>query len=638
MAKVSIGLHRSSLLWTATTSKIYRFEETFGGQVPGEGRVCQCHAVSEGPLVVPSNKTRLISADNVSRSSARAMSEEGRFVRSQPYSDDFKNGVRYDYASMHAGARLVTHAKGLLHAKAVLSPDKSLYMLSPCETRSWFVISLLEDIFVEYVGLVTLELFASGYRHVQILGSNQYPTEAWRLLGELETNATSNYELFDVGSRCQRLAEECWVRFLKIRVLSHHRMEDNSFCALTRFQVFGATATNYIAKERTAEDRRDRRLCCQEVARAAALPPSLGRESQPSPGSKDSKESESEEKFDSAKSLTDLISCLNTMLALVVQLFTEQSARMKTLEERSNEGPPEVSHSWPIERPLLGNDVRKCGKSGSSECPEEELNADVRDALLSLWEQLQVLLYYPLDVPWDRILLIIVSIWLLLSRISSALGRSSVRMTSPEVEVHEVNPTPRRSNTSKGSSRHGSAKKDRDDTNRTVSGASGRRLQRELQKELRSSRERRNAEAQNDTPRNGEAVRIASRRRRSRSLERERREQGERSSSDSSRTDVQRNNLRAFEILCRQLPQTPPLHHRSRFHRPLLQIRLRKPFFRFFLSSKIKSMGLVDSELRDSGLQILHRFMWMFDDVCSVEGFDIFPCLCEVFVPRLSPT
>ena len=29
---------------------------------------------------------------------------------------------------------------------------------------------------------------------------------------------------------------------------------------LDRFQVFGATATNYIAKERTAEDRRDRRV------------------------------------------------------------------------------------------------------------------------------------------------------------------------------------------------------------------------------------------------------------------------------------------------------------------------------------------------------------------------------------------
>ncbi|CAJ1342618.1 unnamed protein product, partial [Effrenium voratum] len=87
----------------------------------------------------------------------------------------------------------------------------------------------------------------------------RYPTETWRLLGEIESNFSSNYEIFDVGSRCQRLAEECGVGFLKIRVLSHHRMED-SFCALTRFQVFGATATNYVAKERTAEDQRDRRV------------------------------------------------------------------------------------------------------------------------------------------------------------------------------------------------------------------------------------------------------------------------------------------------------------------------------------------------------------------------------------------
>ena len=49
----------------------------------GERRVCHCNAGRPtGPLVVPSNETRLVSADNVSRSSARAMSEEGRFIRS----------------------------------------------------------------------------------------------------------------------------------------------------------------------------------------------------------------------------------------------------------------------------------------------------------------------------------------------------------------------------------------------------------------------------------------------------------------------------------------------------------------------------------------------------------------------------
>ncbi|CAJ1433768.1 unnamed protein product, partial [Effrenium voratum] len=262
LGEVRFGLETAwaaETLW-AKNGLVFCSADTFSAAEKSPPRRCECRGAEGdegggGPLVVPSRGSRL--ASNVS---SRRPVEEGRFIRSQPYSDDFLNGVRYDYASMHAGARLVTHAKGLLHAKSVLSPDKSLYMLSPCQTRTWFVISLLEDIFVEHVGLITLELFASGYRHLQILGSNQYPTETWRLLGEIESNFSSNYEIFDVGSRCQRLAEECWVGFLKIRVLSHHRMEDNSFCALTRFQVFGATATNYVAKERTAEDQRDRRV------------------------------------------------------------------------------------------------------------------------------------------------------------------------------------------------------------------------------------------------------------------------------------------------------------------------------------------------------------------------------------------
>ncbi|CAE8615683.1 unnamed protein product [Polarella glacialis] len=222
-------------------------------------RICECSLLPlRRALVVPSNETRLASADKKGRASVRAA--EGRFMRSTAYSDDFLNGVQYDYASERAGARLVTHAKGLLHAKAVVSPDKSQYMLADCDARTWFVVSLLEDLFLQHIGLVHLELFASGFRHLQILGSSKYPTEQWRLLGEIESNSTAAYELFDIGSRCTRMADLCWVRFLKVRVLSHHQVEDNSFCALTRFQAFGSTQMTYIAEERTAEDERDRRI------------------------------------------------------------------------------------------------------------------------------------------------------------------------------------------------------------------------------------------------------------------------------------------------------------------------------------------------------------------------------------------
>ncbi|CAE8678037.1 unnamed protein product [Polarella glacialis] len=222
-------------------------------------RICECSLLPlRRALVIPSNETRLASADKKGRASVRAA--EGRFMRSTAYSDDFLNGVQYDYASERAGARLVTHAKGLLHAKAVVSPDKSQYMLADCDARTWFVVSLLEDLFLQHIGLVHLELFASGFRHLQILGSSKYPTEQWRLLGEIESNSTAAYELFDIGSRCTRMADLCWVRFLKVRVLSHHQVEDNSFCALTRIQAFGSTQMTYIAEERTAEDERDRRI------------------------------------------------------------------------------------------------------------------------------------------------------------------------------------------------------------------------------------------------------------------------------------------------------------------------------------------------------------------------------------------
>lgn len=56
-----------------------------------------------------------------------------------------------------------------------------------------------------------------------VLGGCGRP-EAWR--GQVESNATAPYELFDVGARCRRQTESCWVRYIKVRVLSHHEMED----------------------------------------------------------------------------------------------------------------------------------------------------------------------------------------------------------------------------------------------------------------------------------------------------------------------------------------------------------------------------------------------------------------------------
>eukprot|EP00928_Gymnodinium_smaydae_P019832 TRINITY_DN17638_c0_g1_i1.p1 TRINITY_DN17638_c0_g1~~TRINITY_DN17638_c0_g1_i1.p1 ORF type:complete len:1041 (-),score=113.25 TRINITY_DN17638_c0_g1_i1:202-3294(-) len=236
-------------------------------------RGCECRAVAPKPLLVipgrdtaPARETeesaqRTANADEsaTGKTIGSSFSSE-RFIKGTRYPDHFMNGVSFDYASVGAGARIVTHAKGMRNAKAILTSDKETYMLAPCESRPWFVLSLLEDLFLEHVGLVSLELYASGFRHVQILGSSSYPTLEWRLLGELETSPVSRYEAFDIGSRCRRKKDACWVRFIKVRVLSHHHLEENSFCALTRLQMFGSTQITYLAEARNKEDEVDRRV------------------------------------------------------------------------------------------------------------------------------------------------------------------------------------------------------------------------------------------------------------------------------------------------------------------------------------------------------------------------------------------
>eukprot|EP00929_Paragymnodinium_shiwhaense_P088939 TRINITY_DN49239_c0_g1_i1.p1 TRINITY_DN49239_c0_g1~~TRINITY_DN49239_c0_g1_i1.p1 ORF type:complete len:1686 (-),score=371.71 TRINITY_DN49239_c0_g1_i1:130-5187(-) len=226
--------------------------------LPQGPRVCQClSAASPGHLVVPGK-----AAVPPPRPAGPAQEHtvQPRFIKGAAYQDKFLNGLSFDYASNRAGGRLVTHSKGIRSARAILGSDMTEYMLAPCSSRPYFVVSLLEDLFLEHIGLVSLEYFASGFRHLQILGSSTFPTTQWRLLGEIETSPTASHELFDIGSRCRHQTDMCWVRFLKVRTLSHHHMVDNSFCAITRLQAFGSTQITYIAEERKKEDEVDRRV------------------------------------------------------------------------------------------------------------------------------------------------------------------------------------------------------------------------------------------------------------------------------------------------------------------------------------------------------------------------------------------
>ena len=167
------------------------------------------------------------------------------FIRGSPYSASSAK-LLVDHANSQAGGKIVAHSDGLRGVSDILAVDGNRYLLSLCANHVWFTVRLADEIFVEKIGLIATELFASTFRHIQILGSRQYPTNEWRVLGEIETNPMETQEWFDLSAASQ--CSKCYVKYLKLRVLTHHALEGYGNCALTRLQVFGSTVLQSLDK------------------------------------------------------------------------------------------------------------------------------------------------------------------------------------------------------------------------------------------------------------------------------------------------------------------------------------------------------------------------------------------------------
>jgi len=160
-----------------------------------------------------------------------------------------------DYASHAAGAKILDSSPGMISPSHILKGDPSAYMLAPCtKTSTSFVIGLAEVISLEKIGFISLEFFASQFRHIQILGSSTFPTDRWRILGEVELALSKTHQIFDLEPRCREQENGCWVRFLKIRILSQYNMDNSIYCALTNIQVFGSTVLKELDKKFELED------------------------------------------------------------------------------------------------------------------------------------------------------------------------------------------------------------------------------------------------------------------------------------------------------------------------------------------------------------------------------------------------
>ncbi|KAG8464803.1 hypothetical protein KFE25_010171 [Diacronema lutheri] len=176
---------------------------------------------------------------------------------------------RFNYGAFDAGARLVASNPEAKSASAILKGDRDQYMLNPCAARKWVVVALPEDIKVDAVSLSNHELFASSVHEWQLLGSMKYPTELWFELGKFEAADSKQPQDFI-------LTQPNWARYLKLRLISHHRTEH--YCTLSQLSVYGQTVMDDFAEamELQRENLEEMRARVQSAAARGNAEPSVG--------------------------------------------------------------------------------------------------------------------------------------------------------------------------------------------------------------------------------------------------------------------------------------------------------------------------------------------------------------------------
>ncbi|XP_024529126.1 SUN domain-containing protein 4 [Selaginella moellendorffii] len=135
-------------------------------------------------------------------------------------------GEEFNFAAASHGAQIVTSSSD----GGNLLKDK--YFRSPCKAKEKsFVLKLAEEVLVDTVVIENHELYSSNPRELEVLGTLSYPTENWRLLGNVEAQNICRPQRFV-------LPKPEWARYLKLRILSHYGNE--YYCTLNHLQIFGS--------------------------------------------------------------------------------------------------------------------------------------------------------------------------------------------------------------------------------------------------------------------------------------------------------------------------------------------------------------------------------------------------------------
>ncbi|CAH8392428.1 unnamed protein product [Eruca vesicaria subsp. sativa] len=195
----------------------------------------ESNAASKVDRAVPLGLDEFKSRASYSRNKSLSSQVSGVTHRMEP------GGKEYNYASASKGAKVLSSNKEAKGATSILSRDNDKYLRNPCSAEGkYVVIELSEETLVNTIKIANFEHYSSNLKEFELQGTLVYPTDTWVHMGNFTAANLKQEQNFT-------LVEPKWVRYLKLKFLSHYGSE--FYCTLSLVEVYGVDAV-----ERMLED------------------------------------------------------------------------------------------------------------------------------------------------------------------------------------------------------------------------------------------------------------------------------------------------------------------------------------------------------------------------------------------------
>lgn len=137
-----------------------------------------------------------------------------------------------NYASPDCNAKIIAANSESQAIGHVLTASKDEYLLSPCDSRIWFVVELCEAMQAERIEMANFELFSSTPRNFSVGVSSRFPTRDWTNVGRFEAQDERFLQSFD-------LHPHLFGKYMRVDIHSHYASEH--FCPISIFRVYGTS-------------------------------------------------------------------------------------------------------------------------------------------------------------------------------------------------------------------------------------------------------------------------------------------------------------------------------------------------------------------------------------------------------------